>query len=310
MIVGLVLGPVAPRSAWAWGDNGHIAVAKVADAMLSSQARKKIDELLSHKPIYARSVCMFADTFKHKAAGGTRSPGISSISRTTSPGTTRPGTARGRIASSPRSSSNPKSSRMSSSPRRSGSWPCKLLIHFVGDIHQPLHCADRFDDHGGNAVSVRFLEGVGISNLHAVWDSDILDENMQELDPEEYADQIRPKITPASRTKWEAATDPVIWANEGHDLAKKFVYEGVPIPGGPPFRLNTAYVDRAKPVVETQIQKAGVRLAKLLNNVFELTRRWRRRPYLASPSLPHNARSPQRGVAGNNVCPGHPAVRG
>src|SRR5206468_2323769 len=144
----------------------------------------------------------------------------------------------------------------------------KFLIHFVGDIHQPLHCADRSGDQGGNKDSVHFLEGVGLTNLHAVWDSDILDENMQELDPEEYADQIKPKITTASRAAWEAVTGPVKWANEGHEAAKNFAYMDVPLPSpGHPFTLNAAYVDRAKPVVEMQIQKGGVRLAKLLNDI-------------------------------------------
>ena len=50
----------------------------------------------------------------------------------------------------------------------------KFVVHFVGDIHQPLHCAERSDDRGGNARLVFFLDQPRAMNLHSVWDTQIL----------------------------------------------------------------------------------------------------------------------------------------
>jgi hypothetical protein len=73
-------------------------------------------------------------------------------------------------------------------------------------------------------------------------------------------------ITRAQAGEWAKGT-PVDWANESHDVAVKSVYAGVPEGGAPP-KLDQKYVDAAGPVINLQLERAGVRLAMILNDVF------------------------------------------
>ena len=89
---------------------------------------------------------------------------------------------------------------------------------------------------------------------------------MQAEDPEDYAVEIKAKITSQQKTAWEQEKDPVKWVLEGHRLAHDVAYKDVATTNES-HNLDANYVNRAKPVVEMQIQKAGVRLAKLLNEL-------------------------------------------
>ncbi len=136
----------------------------------------------------------------------------------------------------------------------------KFLVHFVGDLHQPLHCEDHHDK-GGNMVEVTFMGRP--SNLHKVWDSGIL----YQIKPygNELAEALDHRVTPAERKQWEKGSVED-WALESHRLARQVAY-GL-LPPGPNPELGQAYVDAAIPVVETQLEKAGIRLAYLLNQAF------------------------------------------
>jgi nuclease S1 len=138
----------------------------------------------------------------------------------------------------------------------------KYLIHFVGDLHQPLHAGDNHD-RGGNDVQVEFL-GQTINpynrkpwNLHAVWDSGILEEH--DRDAHHYADRLNAWL----RSQLEGAFQDgsvVDWAVESHDIAKDHVYV---LPENR--KLGDDYYRANVPVVDQQLAKAGVRIAKLLN---------------------------------------------
>jgi len=142
----------------------------------------------------------------------------------------------------------------------------KFLVHFVGDMHQPLHCAERNKDKGGNARLVFFLADPMAINLHAVWDVSILLNRKGETPVLQYAKTLNAKISAAQATEWTKGVTEQ-WASEGHDLAVSVVYAGVPVDGPPP-KLDQAYVNRGADAVDQQLQKAGVRLAMILNNCF------------------------------------------
>ncbi len=131
----------------------------------------------------------------------------------------------------------------------------KYLVHFVGDIHQPLHVANN-DDRGGNGVKVIFR---GYSaNLHAVWDSGII-EAVLGPDQRSYALQLVQDITPVKRESW-AKGNSVAWANEGHEIAAHIIYE---VPHTE--TLPDSYEAESLPIVNEQLERAGVRLATVLN---------------------------------------------
>ena len=139
----------------------------------------------------------------------------------------------------------------------------RFLIHFVGDLHQPLHCADHHD-RGGNSVRVRL--GGEETNLHAVWDTAVV-AGLGD-DPAAVAAELNAQITPREADAWSRG-GPVAWANESFHVAKHDIYAPLREAGGPggTVQLPDDYVLRERPVVAEQLEKAGVRLAMVLNTV-------------------------------------------
>lgn len=147
----------------------------------------------------------------------------------------------------------------------------RLLIHYAGDIHQPLHATTRVDkeypkgDFGGNTVPIPDRDN--ITELHAVWDSVLYTQ-------EGYAD------LPFSDTDWESQgkvarhllekikvadkdannLNSHDWANESFDYAKTFVYAGMKENEV----LSKDYIKLGLDIAEYQIVVAGHRLANLL----------------------------------------------
>jgi hypothetical protein len=140
----------------------------------------------------------------------------------------------------------------------------KFLLHFVGDMHQPLHDADNHDK-GGNCVLLN-LGAPRLVNLHRYWDTAVV----QGLgdDPQVAADTLAGRITPANKVAWEKG-DPQSWALEGFDLAKTVAYTIGSKPGctsdPSPLSLPPGYDKTARDTAAVQLEKAGVRLAMLLN---------------------------------------------
>lgn len=132
----------------------------------------------------------------------------------------------------------------------------KLLVHFMGDLHQPMHVG-RSDDKGGNDIQVRwFNDG---TNLHRVWDSDMI--NHYNMTYTELADTTD-KIT-KDQVKYLEKGSIEDWANETQQFAIK-VYGSAKV--GEKLGYNYMYENFG--LVRSQLQKGGIRLAKLLNDLF------------------------------------------
>jgi hypothetical protein len=139
----------------------------------------------------------------------------------------------------------------------------KYLIHLVGDLHQPLH-AGQNDDHRGYDVQVEFI-GETIDpysqtpwNLHAVWDRGILE--VRDRDAHHYAERLNAWLHAQPEGAFQDGSV-VDWAMESHRIAKDHVYV-LPVDR----KLGEEYYRASVPVVDQQLAKAGVRLAKLLND--------------------------------------------
>ncbi|SPE39399.1 S1/P1 nuclease (fragment) [Candidatus Sulfopaludibacter sp. SbA3] len=137
-----------------------------------------------------------------------------------------------------------------------------FMVHFVGDMHQPLHCSDN-KDRGGNDVRVVFFDRPG--NLHGTWDGGLLSRMGKE-------DDLFPgllKEAQQHQKKWSKGTV-ADWADESHKAAQKIVYGKLPPePKGTPEPLGADYEKAADPLIRTQIEKAGDRLARLLNDTLK-----------------------------------------
>ena len=139
-----------------------------------------------------------------------------------------------------------------------------FLIHFVGDLHMPLHSADH-DDAGGNRF--RAFYGPIRSNLHTIWDGYLSERAISS--PPAGAAGLLSELTPAQRTAL-AAGSMTDWSRESWEAARRFAYGSVVAdPCGPP-PAQPPVIDQAKvaaliPGVRLQVQRAGLRLARLLD---------------------------------------------
>jgi hypothetical protein len=130
----------------------------------------------------------------------------------------------------------------------------RFLVHFVGDIHQPLHVGRRAD-RGGNSIKVTLLGQE--TNLHSVWDSGLIDN--EKLSFSELAAFIDHPTLQELQT-WQSAP-PAEWANESKAVRDR-VYQ---IGDG---KLSYEYAYQNIPLVKRRLLQGGVRLAGLLNSIF------------------------------------------
>lgn len=151
-------------------------------------------------------------------------------------------------------------------------YALQFILHFVGDIHQPLHSSDN-NDQGGNAETVKAVPplptsaGKSSGNLHAFWDTQFVALQGSRT-ASTVANKLITKITAANRTKWSKGTA-ADWANETFGIAKVNAYD-LPTPtSAHHYTLPKAYVTNAKAVVAQQLSKAGVRLAFVLNKALQ-----------------------------------------
>jgi hypothetical protein len=158
----------------------------------------------------------------------------------------------------------------------------RFIIHFVGDIHQPLHCASRIDkthpdgDRGGNLVSVMLANPGGEfkkSNLHSFWDGGLgtFPKTGPNFAPPPLS-QIAPAATQAKAGNPATAAglklnDPfnfAAWAGESSTLAKDVAYKGIADGGNP----SAAYTSKGVKVARQRVAWGGYRLAALLNAIW------------------------------------------
>ncbi|MBV9548465.1 MAG: S1/P1 nuclease [Alphaproteobacteria bacterium] len=135
----------------------------------------------------------------------------------------------------------------------------KFLIHFLGDIHQPLHAADNHD-RGGNLVSVSLRRGRPES-LHHVWDDDVV--AALGRDPFVVARHLDHSFSPAQKREMMTVVSPAVWAESSAAIAKLVAYpqgrEG----------FDNRDVEKDAQVAGQQLARAGYALAGLLNRVFQ-----------------------------------------
>jgi hypothetical protein len=164
----------------------------------------------------------------------------------------------------------------------------RYIIHFVGDIHQPLHDSDN-DDRGGNCTAMKFFGEERPANLHAIWDYKLLARELaaKKTNPLAYAHALDERFGTEGQAWRSEKPDPVAWAWEGHQLAMATTYgdlsPAIPVETPNPAAdcdaerdkvsglhivIADQYFEDAVPKIDRQIAKAGNRLAALLNQAF------------------------------------------
>ena len=132
----------------------------------------------------------------------------------------------------------------------------RFLVHFIGDLHQPLHIGGM--DLGGNAIKVDWMKRWQ-TNLHSVWDDDMPD--FERLDYLEFA-RFLDHASEAEIARWQAG-DTVSWADESVAIRPQ-LYQ---FPDGPKL-VSYGYIGAQRDRMRQQLLKGGLRLAGVLNKAF------------------------------------------
>ncbi len=134
----------------------------------------------------------------------------------------------------------------------------KYLVHFVGDVHQPLHLGN-LKDRGGGKIRLFYI-GKNVS-LHYLWDGGLIDwENESLL---EYATRLNSRLLDLEKDGW-LSSNINGWANESRSLALKYAY-----PLEEKIKLSKKYILKGREILDQRMVQAGVRLAGLLNRLLK-----------------------------------------
>ena len=240
----------------AWGPQGHQAVAELAELQLRPAARAEVARLLADEPIATlEAVSSWADEVRADKSQAVRTGGWHFVNFKGGDCSYAPARdcpdGNCVIAAINRNFLALADRNRPDSERRDA---LKFLVHFVGDVHQPLH-ASPIDDKGGNEFQVSY-QGEG-TNLHKVWDSLILQHGARS--PADYADALNRRAPlPADPTR-QSDRPAVDWAVESCRL----VENGGIYPTG--HVINDDYLSAHRAQVELRLRQAGSRLADMLN---------------------------------------------
>jgi hypothetical protein len=269
--------------AQAWGPDGHAIITEIAELRLEPAARAQVASLLRGKRL--EEIASWADDYRttHRETGPWHFVDIPLDAGGYDP-------ARDCAGGNCVTYQIHRLAAVLGDPRANPTdrqYALMFIVHFVGDIHQPLHCETDFSkfpppegDQGGNKVNLTYLGKS--AKFHAVWDSYIIDRALNikrqggDFQPllavtRPAARRLSDRIPLAAAAAWApdglAANIGVVtvqWANESHAVAL-IAYDDLPPAGRRRSGWDRRYQAKAWPIVQEQLQRGGVRLAKLLN---------------------------------------------
>ncbi len=244
---------LAARDVWAWGQKGHDVTAYIAECNLTPEAAEKIDKVLgghsmvyyanwldnaSHTPEYAYSITWHYLNIDEGQTLETapRNPDGDVLQAVTD-----------LVAQL-------KGGELSSEEE---ALALKMLIHLVGDMHCPMHTG-HLSDRGGNRRPVTMFSEP--TNLHSIWDT-ALPEAAHRWSYTEWQEQID-RLCDDEAVLVQAG-EPQDWIVETHAICKE-IYDSTPEGA----KVSYDYVAKYAPVIEQQFLRGGLRLARLLNEIY------------------------------------------
>lgn len=241
---------------WGWGTQGHMVVAQVAENNLTPAAKKAIKLILKNHSL--ADVANWADFVKSEGQWAhTKSWHFVDIPDGEDYSTAEHHHEGDVIGAITEMVGVLKQANADAVSKENA---LKFVVHFVGDIHQPLHVG-RPEDRGGNDVRINF-DGRN-SNLHALWDSLMIMKSP--LDHIEYAAWLengKSFLPPYDLPAFAFST--IIAEGMG---ARADIYNFAPTVNGN-VRVTEAYYKRNVDLMNGQLLNGGKRLAQLLNSIF------------------------------------------
>ncbi len=256
-IFALALG-FSPLALQAWGPTGHRVIAEIAQRNLNKKANKQVTKLLDNYPMAYWST--WADNIKSDTTDRWKHTYIwhyvnipGDLPKAEMEKAVNHVEQANVYSEIPRLCEIVKDKNVSTDEKREALY---FLIHLVGDLHQPMHIG-REEDLGGNRITVYWF-GTR-TNVHAVWDTSLI--NNENYSYTEYT-AILNRIS--SKEKKEIQNGELVdWLFDTYQIANE-IYSSVTNED----KLSYNYPYKYKKTMELQLQRAGLRLAALLNQLF------------------------------------------
>ncbi|MDA0691719.1 MAG: S1/P1 nuclease [Nitrospinae bacterium] len=243
------------QNVWAWGPPAHRIVGEIADSHLLPSVKIKIEKNFSIKKL--SDVANWADTIKKKRSQGSwHYCNIKELNRSYD---------RDRDCSHgacvvEKISEFVHILQGRGHSKKEGREALMYLVHFVGDIHQPLHLGNA-RDRGGNNISLSFKGRR--TNLHALWDGGLIYLAGKSL--VQYASDLSRRVTDREADDWNQS-HVTEWANESRVWALDHAYVLERADSG---TLSKRYIEKSREIIDLRLTQAGVRLAGLLNRLLK-----------------------------------------
>lgn len=272
LLVTVPVSLIGPAPVFGWGENGHRITAEIAERNLDPHTRRVVREILGEE--HMAEIATWPDDIRSDKSWDFAKPwhfysiddGVSFEDNEISP--------KGDVVQKLRDFESflrdPDAKTMQVGGKTINKREAlAFYVHFVGDIHQPLHVGRRAD-RGGNKILVEWF-GDEV-NLHSVWDEHLIEST--HLSYTEFSTFLN-RVSDEDKESWQR-TDYLDWAEESiafrdevYDFGepKEPRYLNIPPAPGPPV-LSYDYRSKSLPIIRDRLQKGGVRLAGKLNEIF------------------------------------------
>lgn len=250
VVVAFLLVLATAETALPWGPTGHRVVGAVAEQYLTRKARARLARVLD-----GQSLAM-ASTWMDEVRSDSAYDHMADWHWVTIPD----GMSYAETEKNPAGDIIAILNRVTDELRKGSLSPMEerervlILIHLAGDLHMPLHVGTG-KDRGGNDTRVTWFRDP--SNLHRVWDADMIDDTR--LSFTEFAASL--KRPPAAQVRLWQQSSMLVWAEENMAY-RKTIYD---VGDG---RLGYEYAYRHMPAVRLRLLQAGIRLAGVLNSIY------------------------------------------
>ncbi len=247
-----------PFAASAWGLLGHRIVGEVADHYLTANARKGVKSILGNETLAMSA--NWPDFIKSDTAYKY----MNNWHYVNLPANLSKDDCNKYLDHYPEANIYSKTNEMIAllkdpkTPANKKQFAMRVLVHLVGDMHQPMHTA-RKEDLGGNRVFVTWFGQK--SNLHRVWDEQLID--YQQLSYTEHTKAIN-FVTPEAMKAWsKSSIKDIIY--ESYEICNKIYATGIKNDDKLGYNYNFDWIA----TVNNQLLKGGVRLASILNEIYK-----------------------------------------
>jgi len=264
----VLLATLLPSVANAWWEKGHRIVADIAWDNLTPVAKKNVKFLLGNESL--SDVASWPDVYRPSVTQTgawhyTDIPGDTDTYVRDRDCPTQPGVKLGSNADKVRDCATDRIpffakivADMNADPSERAT-ALKFLVHFVGDIHQPFHASGV--ERGGNGIIVKAFGQPTCGsytnancNLHAIWDGYLIDQ--RKLSNKQYVKMLEADIKAHPPTIGD--NDPIVWTQES-----KAISDAAIVASGT--NIDQAYYEKNIPIIDHQLELAGLRLAAMLN---------------------------------------------